>query len=282
MAATLSILIPAYNYLLGIENILTKLEPLNHPEIEIIVFDDSNNSAICQHVNHINKNRELNLTYHRNIPALGAVFNWNSLLKAATGEFLLLLHHDEFPLTTEFVSRTIQCLKSITTDYDVLVMQCILTTINGKINRPHLPFLFRKFIVSNFPTYIFKRNVIGPTSCLIVRKSIYPKFDTELKWLVDVETYYRLRLKTSRWYYSKELEMGSTVGRMDSITYNMKDQLCEVYTSEKKYLSKKYCMARNWLDPELHPLLNFTEELFWIAFRMLTIAFYKFMSLFKI
>lgn len=271
----LSVLIPAYNYPDGVRSILSMLSHNTSSELEIIIADDSSNEFVSQAVDAFRHLFLVNFNYRRNYPALGAVSNWNSLLDQASGEFVLLLHHDEYPLDDQLVRSAIELLEKNSGNIDVVVMDCMLTSSRGQIVRPHLPRIIRHLVIKYFPLYLFKRNVLGPTSCLIVRKSLYPRFDICLRWLVDVELYYRLRQITSRWGFSKDLRIASRLGRKDSITASLNQELKNIDEQERIYLIQKYPEAERWLVASNHRLLNFVELIAWASMRVITKGFYQ-------
>ena len=95
----LSILIPAYNFKSGINKILDCIESIEwdlRDLIEIIISDDSDEKIIQKNRNESLKKSFKNYIYNHNIDSSGAVNNWNKLITKANGEYIWLLHHDEF------------------------------------------------------------------------------------------------------------------------------------------------------------------------------------------
>lgn len=279
MGVCLSVLIPAYGYAEGVMKILSSFRDDPPDEIEILIFDDSRDEQVSQLVSDFCRYYLGKLHYRRNRPGLGAVANWNSLLEQASGEYILLLHHDEYPLGKRFARRAIDLLNSAP-EADVFVMECILRSSKGA-ERTHLPRVIQKLVLKYLPAYLFKRNIIGPTSCVIARRTLYPRFDEGLRWLVDVEAYYRLRQATVRWRVSGDLKIGSTLGRKDSITASIKDKLKDLNTQERTYLSLKHPAAIRWLAPRQHWILNTLESITWVTMRATTRLYYQFIYFFS-
>lgn len=281
MGIRLSVLIPTYDYVEGLDRILSSFLTDPSDEIEILISDDSHD----EHVNHLVADFSSQylgkLDYRRNCPGLGAVVNWNSLLAQASGDYILLLHHDEYPLGDRFVWKVLEFLRK-NSEVDVLVMNCILCTSTDLIGRPHLPKIIRSLVVKYYPSYLFRRNVIGPTSCLIVRRELYPRFDECLRWLVDVEAYFRLRLKTERWRFCNSLKIGSALGRNESITSSIKDELRQIDASERSYLRRKYPVAEVWLEPSAHWIINLLEFALWGWMRIVTRMCFIFTHLYSL
>ncbi|NEQ52125.1 MAG: glycosyltransferase family 2 protein [Leptolyngbya sp. SIO3F4] len=110
---SLSICIPAYNRprWLGraLSSILTT-SPQQQQQVEIIVSDDST-IAECQQVTHkLLANWQGSHRYHRNSPSLGMAANWNQCIHLASGNFLLILHDDDYlePKAVEQILAVVQ------------------------------------------------------------------------------------------------------------------------------------------------------------------------------
>lgn len=275
MSVRLSVLIPAYCYAEGVDRILSSFRNNPSDELEILISDDSLDEQVSELVDDFSRQYRGKLKYRKNRPGLGAVVNWNSLLAQAAGDYILLLHHDEYPLGNRFAPQVLELLMQ-NPGVDVFVMECILRSSTGSTARPHLPRIIKNLVVKYFPSYLFKRNVIGPTSCLIVRRALYPRFDERLRWLVDVEVYFRLRQQTARWRFCKDLKIGSTLGRKDSITVSIGDELSELDARERVYLRPQYLVAGVWLTPRFHWIMNALEGVAWVAMRIVTRVWYWF------
>jgi len=209
----LSVLIPAYEYPLGVTRILDALAENCELPIECIIYDDSTTDSVEQAVH--NHPANLKLIYHRNNPSLGAIKNWNYLLNSAQGMFVMLLHHDECPVQYGFFRDL--CF-SLTSEIDAIVLDCfIFNTKSGRMRR-HFPLSLKKLVLQYFPSYLLRRNLIGPPSVLVVRRQKILLFDIRIPWLVDVEWYYRLLSQTQfRVNITKKLLLLSVI-RQDSIT----------------------------------------------------------------
>src|SRR5487761_2410319 len=129
----LSILIPAYNYADGVCRIVSPLLREARTDIEILVHDDSSDSAVEAAIQGLGPHDYLRYTW--NSPALGAVPNWNSLLKKASGQYVILIHHDDFPLSETFASEVLDELEQ--NDWpDALILSCLAYDVKNKTVRP--------------------------------------------------------------------------------------------------------------------------------------------------
>lgn len=267
----LSILVPAYCYRAGLQRIFQSMADVSFDNIELIIFDDSPDDEIEELVSIWSKKLQFSLRYQHNKPALGAPANWNYLLESARGQYSLLLHHDEVPLGDSFWESLVSLLEQDNL-IDIILLDCVLFDSSSKVIRLHTSSLLRKYVVSHFPNYLYRRNVIGPVSTLVIRSSIYPRFDENIKWLVDVDLYARLFVSGQYNLKICDLEVGSITDRSDSITATIGSGIGAVTCAENAYLLKQ---GRNvfWGNNEFSILrwliINF-ESLTWYSYRIIT------------
>ena len=194
----LSILIPSFNYKEGLIRILDNFKYCDKNDlklIEIIIGDDSKKALISNdEINHY-KSYIPNIKYIYNIKNL-YINNWNNLISLANGEFYWLLHHDEEikdPLKSLRNIILALCSKNSVIilpiykyktyklfNYDLDILQ---------LQTAQKSFIKSFIFDSRFFLYI---NIIGSPSSLIIKKDIKILYNPKLKWLVDVEFYYRL------------------------------------------------------------------------------------------
>ncbi|PSF36755.1 glycosyl transferase [Aphanothece hegewaldii CCALA 016] len=99
MRRKLSICIPAYNRPQWLKRALKSIISQDIlEEIEIIVTDDSSDEECHQVTNEVLENWLGQWMYEFNQPRLGMTENWNHSLKLASGEYVLVLHDDDFLL----------------------------------------------------------------------------------------------------------------------------------------------------------------------------------------
>lgn len=262
---TLSILIPAYCYPEGIRRILDNLSGRMSTEVEVVIFDNSKDDSVHKVVSAF-QDAGMRVTYQKHLPSGKPSENWNALLDFAKGEYCLLMHHDEFPLDKDFLSCTLDMLHNDSLT-DVFMLDCFLVDgIHGLIRR-HVPNAIRAWAVQQNPAYLFRRNVIGPVSTLIVRRSLFPRFDTALTWLIDVDAYFRLRGTTSRWRLCQQIRIGSIIDRGHSITAGISHSLGDIRKKEQAYLLDRHPAAARWLRSDRHSVSRLIEMALWVMMR---------------
>jgi len=263
-----SILIPSFNYNEGIRRILTLLS--NHdPEIqnffEVVIFDNSRNDSLSTKIEDF-YSRIKNLKYCYNNPANCACDNWNALINSTDVDHFILMHHDEFPFNRNFVLDIIDILKK-RPKLDIVLLDCILLNKKKRYLVRHVPVFFRNFFIRKFPSYVLTRNFIGPTGSVIIKRTMFDGFDCRLKWLIDVDAYYRILLNARSIFFAKHVKIVSYTDRLDSITSSMSGNIEKINTKERAILSTKYktlILLRNTA------LIKFIEPILWFIFRVVT------------
>lgn len=267
----LSILIPTYVYPLGLERILQALGDDYSDELELLVFDDSPYNEIQELVSLLASKSKWTLRYQHNKPALGPAANWNALLDAAQGEYCLLLHHDEFPLGSDFVTNVLKALRQ-DTGIDVLILDSVLISPSTGSNRRHLPNWLRNLVINSFPEYLFRRNVIGPTATLVFRRSLSPRFDARLRWFIDVDFYVRLLMVAKNFRLCPEIQIGSVMDRANSITAGLRSSIPQIAREERIYLKEVHQTTSLWLESSqykvnLRTIILVCETICWNSIR---------------
>ena len=254
----LSILIPAYNYKFGVLRILNLIDSSLMHKIEILIFDDSKNNDLINEISTFN----LDILYVHNSPARGAVHNWNALIERARGNYIFLLHHDEFPYKKNFFTEVLECLDR-DPDIDLLVLNLVLLRKDKHVIF-FLNFYLRKFLILKFPKYLSLRNFIGPVSTLIIKKSFCSSFNTKFRWLVDVVFYLDVLAKNPKILFSKELIIISEYQRAESITSVLRQKIHHLSIKERLLLNKVNQSLNFYLSSSLLSLLfRFFEVIFW-------------------
>lgn len=276
----LSILIPTYDYQAGLERILSSLAPVT-ADVEVLVFDDtpepSLEAVIARFADTMPGLRYRHNPTHTGA-ALGAGENWNALLDEAAGGYVLLMHHDETPLDSGFLNALRRRLTG-PTPADAYMLDLMLVDEGLRPLRRHVPRRLRRLVPRHWPGYLFRRNVIGPTATLVIRRAVAPRFDPALRWLIDVDFYMKLFMSPLRWVEAPEIRIGSIQRSAGTITAELSARLAEIDAAERKVLAGRYPESRLWLGAPLGAPLRWAEALAWAGLRgaMLVIArlFYK-------
>jgi glycosyltransferase involved in cell wall biosynthesis len=158
-------------------------------DYEVIVTDDSPGNEIYHWLQ--NQFPHLPITYHHNQPALGTPANWNKAIALANGEWIKLMHDDDW-LNTPNAFDT--WAKAINRHKKSLLFYSAYENYYLDENRQELVFSpwFRRQVVNRASHALYARNIIGPPSVLLVHRSLRHLYDVRMKWLVDIDYYIRL------------------------------------------------------------------------------------------
>jgi glycosyltransferase involved in cell wall biosynthesis len=183
----ISICIPAYKRVNFLKRLLNSIEIQTFTNFEVIISDDSDDNsveAIIKEFNH-----KLTICYLKNEKPLGTPANWNYAISKARGEWIKLIHDDDWFAETDslekFANLTKSNCKFIISAYsnkneDSKNIELVLFPVKSK-NR-----------ILNNPLLLLAKNIIGPPSVTLFHKSINNKYDERLKWRVDMEYYIRI------------------------------------------------------------------------------------------
>ena len=233
MTPIISICIAAYNRTLFLERLFNSIQIQTFKNFEVIVTDDSKGTeveALCRKFE-----AQFELIYRKNNPALGTPANWNEAIKHARGEWIKLMHDDDWFAGEE----SLQLFAKATTGNNKFIFSAYSNVFEntGTSKEKYFPVSWHKRIVSN-PVILLNRNVIGPPSVTLIHKSAAYQYDTSMKWRVDIDFYIRLLKHEKTFSYINTPLIN--VGISDSQVTNSCIDKPEVELPEGLLLLKKY------------------------------------------
>lgn len=250
----LSVLIPAFGNISGVSRILESFALLDCTEI--IVSDDSIELVHQQAIKALCETYEAEYVEG---PRQGAIYNWNYLLKRINTPYYVIIHHDESFSDMNWLQKI-----DFMRDDKIYILPYMVQSHKNRWRwhssaqqKEHFQF---------WSDYLAYYNFIGPTACIILPSSKVVEFDSNLKWLVDCEWYYRnlCGQKFSSLVYLTESYVKS-YHYQNSITWGSNNTLRNLFNTEAKYISKKYTRSfqkRNLVFVKLLMRLKFLSE--WI------------------
>lgn len=272
----LSILLPTYNYVHGLQRVLDRIKGLSGSNIEVIIGDNSDDRSIQEAVDPILCANQFHILYQWNNPSKSPIANWNWLINSAKGEYVMMIHHDEFPLCEETI---LDALRMVGDDpsIDAVLLNCHLVYKKKRFISRHFNATLRDFLIRKNPNYLYKRNLIGPTAVLIARKKLYPLFDENLIWLVDVDMYVRLFKQRIHWLTSTGI-IFSEQERTNSLTKGLGESIPAIRNSELAYLRKRDNSNDLWLgaysgEAIKEKIIRMLEWFLWNSYRCCTKGF---------
>lgn len=199
MGPFISICIPAYKRVNYLKRLLDSILIQTFTDFEVIITDDSDDNSV-KNLSELYSDK-FNLTYHKNIKTLGTPANWNAGIAIAKGEWIKLVHDDDWFADEKglagFASNTKNGKSFIFSAYKNIYE-------SGKASEEiFITAAWQKRIIRE-PETVFALNVIGPPSVTMLHKSITLQYDERLKWRVDQEFYIRILNEVKGYHYIPE------------------------------------------------------------------------------
>ena len=182
-----SICIPAYNRVDYLKRLLDSIAIQHFKAFEVIVTDDSTTADVGNFLQ--SAKYVFPLIYVKNELPKGTPANWMEGMKYAKANWIKIMHDDDWfvdELSLEaFMKLAKEPFSIIFAGYNAVYEK------DGKvIDKAITASAFNK--ICNDPYQLFASNLIGPPSVVLFRKNIQELYDTNLKWLVDLEGYVRM------------------------------------------------------------------------------------------
>jgi glycosyltransferase involved in cell wall biosynthesis len=211
-----SLCIPVYKNVKYLERLLQSIWDQTFKDYEVIISDDSPDISIKEWVYSKFPGKEF--LYFKNSLPLGTPANWNHAISKAKGEWIKIMHDDDWFASSDALFELHQALKGRKERFaycnyenrfvsDITKSFCKLS-VSG----------FRKYLMFLNPVSLYGRNIIGPPSVVCVHRTILEEYDYKLKWLVDIDYYIRV-LKHSKAVYIGSLLVYVGVGEEQVTQY---------------------------------------------------------------
>lgn len=219
----------------------------SYPDYEVIITDDSPDDSVqvlCEQY----KGQFGALHYQKNTPAHGMPANWNTALSLAKGDWIKIMHDDDWFLSPDalakFAAKTATSSDFIFCNYE-----------NNYMNREDkiikkVPMVFPKYRLSAIaqePLLLLADNKIGPPSVCMVRATTNVHYDKRLRWRVDIDYYKSVLSQNPKMELLEEMVIG--VGISDIQITNETKNIPEVELPEAFILLSKYGTGAlsNWI-----------------------------------
>lgn len=190
-----SICIPTYNQVEYLKTCIQSILSQDYKDYEIIISDDSSNNLVEEYLKSLNLGHVLN--YYKNPIALGTPQNWNYAISLAKGEYIKMLHHDDFFTETNSLAQYVEVLEN-NKQADFCFSSTLVWYVNTNIKLVHRCSDAQQNRLNSEPDYLFFNNLIGAPSATLYRKSVGIEYDKRFKWLVDVDFYISVLYKNNK------------------------------------------------------------------------------------
>ena len=198
-----SICIPAYKNPSGIARLLASVHSQTYADYEVIITDDSPDESVKTVAL---ESGITDIRYYKNHKRMGATANWNEAVRYATGEYIKIMHHDDWfsdeNSLKEFVAMLEEHPKvnlAFCGTWQVTLSEEGAETqerFSRHISREHCELITEDW------RNLFLGGYIGAPSATIYRNTGV-EYEEQLKWLVDVEFYMRLLRENPGFVHTK-------------------------------------------------------------------------------
>ncbi len=200
----------------------------DYKNIEIVISDhatDSSIKSVCAEY----QNDTFPVMYIHNPYNKGNISdNINNAIKHCKGKFIKILFMDDYLFHNEAIKKIV-CEFEMYPDKSWLTHTYVHTNNYSTFYNLHHP---------QESSNIFK-NKIGCPSCLVIRNTVSERFDTEIKWYMDYELYYRLnRVYGSPIYLHNSIPYVVQFIHKEQVTNT--DITKELILKEEKYIHSKH------------------------------------------
>ncbi len=193
MHSLITICIPTYKNPDLLRRLLTSISIQTFTDYEIVCTDDTPNNDIKKVISEYSD--RLSIIYHQNSPALGSPANWNKAISLARGEWVKIMHGDDW-----FADEMSLQQFADKTGTDAKFLFSAFEKESAELHR--LSFQQQKSLRKN-PSILFGNNFIGHPSVIMVHRSVSLLYDENLKWIVDFEYYLRCLQQTNFTYIDR-------------------------------------------------------------------------------
>lgn len=265
MSPLISICIPAYKNVAYLKRLLDSIACQTFKDYEVIITDDSPDNGVQALLSGYEQ-QLCGLRYLKNVPAKGMPENWNTALGAAAGQWIKIMHDDDWLLRADaldrFASRTRTKADFIFSSYENNFMDA-----GGNIIKKSLVVFpkYRLAAITKEPLLLLADNKIGPPSVCMVRRSAGIRYDKRLRWRVDIDYYKTVLSQKPEAELLEEVLIG--VGMNENQVTNQTKNIPEVELPEAFILLQKYGTdsLKNWI----------IYDSWWRMFRNMHIDSYK-------
>lgn len=229
-----SICIPAYEQVEYLKRTLDSILMQDFTDYEIILTDDS----VSDKVKKLVKGYDFGgrLKYFKNHNRLGSPKNWNEAISRSSGEYIKIVHHDDWFAEENSLSEFVNVLdQNPSTDFAFSGCK----NIKGNKKIPHPIIAENVAFISKAPYQLLLGNIIGAPSVTIFRKNINCFFDEHLKWLVDLDFYIQVLQKNPEFVVISEQLMNICSSGPHQVTNECQNNR-DIELSEYIFLYNKY------------------------------------------
>jgi glycosyltransferase involved in cell wall biosynthesis len=228
----ISICIPAYKRVEFLRRLLDSITIQTFRDFEVVVTDDSPANEVHELCKEFDK---IPIRYYKNEKPLGTPENWNASIRLARGEWIKLMHDDDWFDDEDSLQHFVDAVREHPSQHFFFSAYRNVFEPSGKIKEVFAS-IFERNRIKKDPVVLFAKNVIGPPSVVLHKNSGEFWYDPRIKWVVDIDFYIRYLKKYEAIYIPNVMvNVGMHAGQVTSSSFRVTD----VEIPENFYLLNK-------------------------------------------
>lgn len=183
----ISICIPTYQRPHLLKTLLDSISIQTYNDFEIIINDNSKDDSVEQLLKSYTD--KLPINYIKNNPSTTAAENTNAVMQRANGEWIKLMHDDDWFANADALQQFADAAKRSGKDF--IFSGCTQVWLDSGKTQIDLLSEEKKQWLTESPFCLFYLNVIGHPSATMHKKDNSVLYDTGIKWVLDIDFYMR-------------------------------------------------------------------------------------------
>jgi glycosyltransferase involved in cell wall biosynthesis len=167
-------------------------------DFEVVITDDSPDDSVGIVVREFAQHA--NLRYYKNKTRKGSPENWNEAVSLVSGEYIKILHHDDWFVDKNSLAEFVDALGR-NPKAEFAFCPSLNSGADGKLRFVNATSEIQIRMLRADPSVLFQGNFIGAPSATIYRRRVDQEFDARLKWLVDTDFYIRVLMDAREFVY---------------------------------------------------------------------------------
>ncbi len=184
----ISICIPAYKNIDFVRRLLDSITIQTFKDFEVIISDDSPDDSIQNLIKEYQS--KFKIAYYKNLVPLGTPANWNYSIAKASGEWIKLMHDDDWFADKDTLNEFADVAK-FNKHKDTFIFSGFNEIKIDRLKSKYIIGAIEKKLLRKSPLNLLKKNFIGHPSTTLIKNNILQWYDENTKWVVDIEFYIR-------------------------------------------------------------------------------------------
>lgn len=233
-AHKVSICIPTYQQPECLQKALESVREQSFDDYEVIITDDSKDDSIRNLLAKFHFGDKLK--YFKNESRLGSPENWNEAIRYSTGEYIKILHHDDWFTSPQSLGEYVRMLDKHP-ESDFAFSATSIFHNNDGSHTSNSPDEKKLNEIRKNSVVLFFGNFVGAPSATIYRRSFNETFDRRIKYVVDIDFYIRILKQNPVFQYSNKTLICTKSGTEHQVTTECLNKNTQLY--EYSYLYNK-------------------------------------------